>query len=226
MAGDAYPGRNDVVNWLENIRIALRGIAANKLRSALTVLGILIGVGAVIILVAVGAGSSKSIQDRIQNLGTNTITVSSQGRFGRRGGGSRTGTQSRATQLTLGDAKALQDPQSTPDVRSVSPVVQANATATHAGNTYTVNQILGTTPSYFSAANDKVAQGTALTDDDVTSRSRVLVIGQTLVTNLFPGQDPVGQQVKLGSASYEVVGVLQAKGTNGLQDLDAVAIAP
>jgi putative ABC transport system permease protein len=86
--------------------------------------------------------------------------------------------------------------------------------------------VVGTTPSYLEASNDKVAAGQAFTDDDVASRSRVALIGQTVVTNLFPGQNPVGQPLLLGGTQFEVVGVLASKGTNGLQDQDAVVIAP
>ena len=100
----------------ENLRIAIRGISANKLRSALTVLGILIGVGAVIILVAVGKGTSTSVQNRIKSLGTNTITVFNRGRFG---GRSTTGTQSRRIQLTIADVNALLDRTQAPDVLTV-----------------------------------------------------------------------------------------------------------
>ena len=144
------------MNGLENVRIALRGISANKLRSALTVLGILIGVGAVIILVAVGKGSSTSVQNRIKSLGTNTITVLNRGRFG--AGTARTGTQSRRIQLTMADVNALQDKTQAPDVLTVSPVTQSSVTATYNGATYNV-QVTGTTPSYLDATDYHVQAG-------------------------------------------------------------------
>ncbi|HSS10702.1 MAG TPA: ABC transporter permease [Acidimicrobiales bacterium] len=212
------------MNGLENVRIALRGIAANKLRSALTVLGILIGVGAVIILVAVGKGSSTSVQNRIKSLGTNTITVFNRGRFG--GGTARTGTQSRRVQLTTADVNALEDQTQAPDVLTVSPVTQANQTATYNGATYSV-QVTGTTPSYLDATDYHVQAGRSFTQDDLTSRSRVAVIGQDVVSNLFPaGVNPIGQRVKFGNATFQVIGVLAKKGSNGFQNQDAVAIAP
>src|SRR5579864_6158809 len=114
------------MNWADNFRGAARGLSANKLRSALTVLGILIGVGAVIILVAVGNGSSQAVQNRIKALGTNTITILNSGRFGR--GPSTTGTQSRAATITVSDVNNLEDPTQAPDVASVSPVVTASET--------------------------------------------------------------------------------------------------
>jgi putative ABC transport system permease protein len=212
------------MNGLENVRIALRGISANKLRSALTVLGILIGVGAVIILVAVGKGSSTSVQNRIKSLGTNTITVFNRGRFG--GGTARTGTQSRRIQLTMADVNALQDKTQAPDVLSVSPVTQSSVTATYNGATYSV-QVTGTTPSYLDATDYHVQAGRSFTEDDVTSRSRVAVIGQDAVSNLFPaGVNPIGQRVRFGNATFQVIGVLAKKGSNGFQNQDAVAIAP
>jgi putative ABC transport system permease protein len=212
------------MNGVENVRIALRGISANKLRSALTVLGILIGVGAVIILVAVGKGSSTSVQNRIKSLGTNTITVFNRGRFG--GGTARTGTQSRRIQLTMADVNALQDKTQAPDVLTVSPVTQSSVTATYNGATYSV-QVTGTTPSYLDATDYHVQAGRSFTEDDVTSRSRVAVIGQDAVSNLFPaGVNPIGQRVRFGNATFQVIGVLAKKGSNGFQNQDAVAIAP
>jgi len=116
------------MNWLESVQISLRGIAANKLRSALTVLGMLIGVGAVIILVAVGTGSSQAVQSRIKALGTNTITILNRGRFG--AGPSTTGTQSRAATITAADVKDLEDPTKAPDILTVSPVLTSSVSAT------------------------------------------------------------------------------------------------
>jgi putative ABC transport system permease protein len=212
------------MNLIENVRIAIRGIAANKLRSGLTVLGLLIGVGAVIILVAVGKGSSTAVQNRIKSLGTNTITVINRGRFG--GGRSTTGTQSRKVTLTIADVNALSDKASAPDVLSVSPVASATETATYQGATFSVT-VTGTTPSYLDATDYHVQAGRDFTDSDVTDRSRVVVIGTEVVTNLFPtGANPIGQRVQLGSADFTVIGVLASKGSNGLTDEDAVAIAP
>jgi putative ABC transport system permease protein len=211
------------VNVVENIRIAIRGIGANKLRSGLTVLGLLIGVGAVIILVAVGKGSSTAVQNRIKSLGTNTITVINRGRFG---GRSTTGTQSRRVTLTIADVKALSDKSAAPDVLTVSPVVSSSVTATYSGATYSVT-VTGTTPSYLDATDYRVQAGRAITDADVTDRSRVVVLGQDAVANLFTaGVNPIGQRIQVGNATFSVIGVLAGKGSNGIQNQDAVAIAP
>jgi putative ABC transport system permease protein len=198
---------------LEVVRFALRGLSANKLRSALTMLGILIGVAAVILLVAVGNGSAKAISARIEALGTNTITVLSTGRGG--------------APLTADVAAALVDPVLAPDVRSVSPVTTASAaTVTYEGAEHSVGQFVGTTPSWFGASNSPVGSGAAFTADDEARGRRVLVIGQTVAEELFPGLDPVGRQVTVGGALFTVVGVLAQKSSVGFQDANDTAVAP
>ena len=212
------------MRWRDNLRIALGGIIANKLRSALTVLGVLIGVAAVVILVAVGTGSSKAVADQINALGTNTLTVFNTGRFGR--GRSTTGTQSRTASLTIANVKALEDPNNAPDVLSVSPVASTSVTATYAGASTSVT-VTGSTPSYLPAENYTVAGGRAISEKDVDSHARVIDIGQTTASELFTsGQNPLGKTVKLGSASFTIVGVLASKGSNGITDSDSVVIAP
>jgi putative ABC transport system permease protein len=214
------------VRLRENLRFALAGILANRLRSALTMLGILIGVGAVILLVAVGTGSSHNVQEQIQSLGTNTLTVFRGGGFGA-GGRNRTGTQSRGNQLTLKDVKALQNQQNAPDVKSVAPVVNAQATATYQGATYSPGQFVGSTPAYESIRNYQIQSGRFFDSADENAHARVVVLGQTVVTNLFgQGADPVGANVNVNGTSFQVIGILKSKGTNGLQDQDDVAIAP
>jgi putative ABC transport system permease protein len=211
------------MRWRDNFRIAIGGIVSNKLRSALTVLGVLIGVAAVVILVAVGTGSSKAIADQIARLGTNTLTVSNTGRFG---GRSTTGTQSQTANLTVADVALLEDRNNTPDVLSVSPVSSTSVTATYAGATTTAT-VTGSTPSYLTAEDYTVEAGSPITTQDVTKRNRVVVIGQTIASDLFTSsQNPLGQTIKLGSASFKVVGVLASKGSTGITNQDAVVIAP
>ena len=203
------------MSFYEVVRFALRGLSANKLRSALTMLGILIGVAAVILLVAVGNGSAKAISARIEALGTNTITVMSSNRGG-----------STNTALTKDISDALVDPTLAPDVKSVSPVVSASATVTYDGTDHTVNSFVGTTPGWFAASNTPVGQGTAFTADDESQGRRVVVIGQTVATELFPGVDPIDKQVTVGGALFTVVGVLAAKSSTGFQDANDTAVAP
>jgi putative ABC transport system permease protein len=212
------------VNAFDTVRIAWQGAMANKLRSALTVLGVLIGVSAVIILLAVGTGSSQAVQSRINQLGTNTITVLSRGRFGR--GPSTTGTQSQSANLTSQSVTAIEDPSQAPDVQSVSPVVSTTETATLGAASYS-SSVIGTTPAYLSAEDYTVAAGSPITNAEVTNRSRVVLIGQTVLSNLFStGQNPLGQTIQLGSASFQIVGVLAQKGTSGTTNQDSVIIAP
>jgi putative ABC transport system permease protein len=209
----------------ESLTIALRGILANRLRSALTMLGILIGVGSVIVLVAVGNGSAQAVQSRIESLGTNTLIVFRQRPgFGR--GASRTGTQSVRSQLTDADVRALSDKSLAPDIKSVSPTLTATVTATWQGNTYSPSSFLGTTPSYEEARSYQTATGTFFTQDDLNQRNRVAVVGQTVITSLFGGQDPVGQKIQLNGQTFTVSGTLKAKGSNGAQDQDDVVMAP
>ncbi|MFY1636246.1 ABC transporter permease [Solwaraspora sp. WMMB335] len=198
---------------VEIVRAATRGIGANKLRSALTTLGILIGVAAVILLVAVGNGSARSIAERIEALGTNTITVSASG-------GGDAG-------LTLAVAEALQDPVLAPDVRSVSPVVSTSATVTYADADHSVGQFVGTYPSYLAASNTAVGRGVAFTDVDVAQGRRVALVGQTVVDELFTGADPLGSQVTVDGTLFTVVGVLAEKtSSGGLQDANDLVVAP
>ncbi|BBH70530.1 peptide ABC transporter permease [Actinoplanes sp. OR16] len=204
------------MSLLEVIRFSLRGLSANKLRSALTMLGILIGVAAVILLVAVGNGSAKAISDRIEALGTNTITVMSTGRGG-----------SSSTSLTKEMSDALVDPELAPDVKSVSPVVSSSsATMTYEGTDHSVATFVGTTPSWFAASSTPVGRGAMFTEDDVDQGRRVVVIGQTVAEELFPGVDPIDKQVTVGGALFTIVGVLEEKSSTGFQDSNDTAVAP
>ena len=212
------------MNSLDTLRIAWQGATANKLRSLLTVLGVMIGVSAVIILLAVGTGSSKAVQDKIKALGTNTITVINRGRFGR--GPATTGTQSQNAQLTAASVKAIEDPSQAPDVESVSPVVTTTQTTTYGAASYS-SSVVGTTPAYLAAEGYSLVAGSPLTSSDVTSRRRVVLVGQTVLSNLFSaGDNPLGQTIRIGSASFQIVGVLAEKGTSGTTNQDSVVIAP
>jgi putative ABC transport system permease protein len=212
------------VSPLDLLRIAWRGTMANKLRSALTVLGVMIGVAAVIILLAVGTGSSQAVQARIRNLGTNTITVLARGRFGR--GPATTGTQSQSASLNEQSVRLLEDRSQAPDVVSVSPVVSTSETATF-GPASTTTSVIGTTPAYLAAEDYQVSAGSPISASDVANRRRVALVGQTVLGNLFStGQNPLGQTIRIGSASFEIVGVLAQKGTSGTTNQDSVVIAP
>jgi putative ABC transport system permease protein len=205
------------VRLLEIGVFAVRGVTANKLRSTLTTLGILIGVASVILLIAVGNGASSAVQQSIAGLGTNILTISPQ----RGGGGTST-----AKPLTVADATALVSAQDAPDVKSASPVASTAATASFSGTSYSVPQFVGTDPAYFSTTNSLVANGNLFTDDDLRQGRKVVVLGATVATALFPAADPVGNSVLVNNIPFTVIGVLAAKGSSGLQDSDDVAVAP
>jgi putative ABC transport system permease protein len=206
----------------ETLRIALGGITANALRSSLTILGMTIGVASVIVLVAVGNGSKRQVQANIQALGSNVLLVQAGGARGGPGGFGGGGVT-----LTAKDAAALGNAFDAPDVRSASPVVTApGATLVAGAVSYAPSQVIGTAPAYARARNVTIASGAMFTAADQAHHRRMAVLGPTVVQNLFPGSDPVGQSVRIDGASFTVVGVTKAKGSNGVQDQDDVVLAP
>ena len=209
------------MNAAETFRIAFAGIAANKLRSGLTILGMTIGVAAVIILVAVGNGSKQQVEASIDALGSNVLLVQAQGgRFGP--GGAAAGVS-----FTQRDVDALSDRFNAPDVKSVSPVANATGTTLTAGVTsYEPSSFTGTVPSYLDTRSYTIAEGAAFTSADVKAHKRVVVLGPTVVESLFPGQDPIGQSLRVNGATFQVIGVTAPKGSNGTQDQDDVVFAP
>ena len=208
---------------IETIRIALSGLSANKLRSALTVLGLTIGVGSVIILVAVGTGSSAAVQSQIEALGSNVLLVSSTPTLG----GLRGGGGVNVEPLTVADATALQNTFTAPDVASASPVVNASdVTLTYNGTTYSPSTFVGTTPTYQTAHDYSMATGSWFTNAQENLHARVLVVGPTVVQELFNGADPTGQTVQVNGTDFEVIGETNSKGSNGTTNEDDVAVAP
>ncbi|MEU6249221.1 ABC transporter permease [Glycomyces sp. NPDC047010] len=202
----------------EILRFALRGVAANKLRSSLTVLGVLIGVASVILLVGVGTASQQEVEESIEALGTNTLTVTASG---------SQGTQVRFTDLTASIAEGLEASELTPDVAAVSPVATTSATAVWDGAEYDVGSVVGSDEDYLEAANFEVAEGTGITESDVEAAARVAVVGSTVADELFGGDDPVGEQVSLGGAVYTVVGVLEEQSSStGFGDNNDLVVAP
>ena len=208
---------------IETIRIALTGLAANKLRSGLTILGLTIGVGSVIVLVAVGTGSSAAVQSNIEALGSNVLLVSTTGGLGGLRGGPSVSTVS----LTTADASALQNRFTAPDVASASPVVNAGSvTLTYNGSTYSPSSFVGTTPTYESARDYSMASGSWFTAAQEHSHARVLVVGPTVVQELFGGASPIGATVAVNGTNFTVIGETKSKGTNGATNEDDVAVAP
>jgi putative ABC transport system permease protein len=208
----------------DSMRVALRGVLANRMRSALTMLGILIGTAAVILLVGVGQGISDKVQDQIKSLGTNAIYVIPE-RNSR--GQDRGGTSARRVRLTQRDVEALSDPVRGSALAAVTPAYSTSGTLTWQGTTYSLSSFLGTEPVFAEVRNVNVTKGRWLDEEDVRSRAKVAVVGVTVVDKLFgKGFDPVGQQVEFNNIRFRVIGVLEPKGSNGFQDQDDVMVAP
>ena len=205
----------------EILRIAFSGVAANKLRSGLTILGMTIGVAAVIILVAVGNGSKLQVQASINALGSNVLLVQAQGgRFG-------PGGPSAGVTFSQKDVDALADEFNAPSVARVSPTVSATGTTLVSGSTsYQPSTFTGTVPDYAITRDYDIASGAMFTDEDVEQHRRVAVLGPTVVQNLFGGSDPVGLSIRVDGTQFQVVGVTDSKGSNGMQDQDDVVLAP
>jgi putative ABC transport system permease protein len=205
---------------LVSIRIALRALRVNRLRSALTMLGIIIGVAAVIAMVAIGSGATARIKAQIQSIGSNLIMVlpgslTSNGiRLGAGAGVS----------LTEDDAKAIA--AECPAVGAVAPIVRGGGQAMYGSNNWATS-IQGTTPDYLAIRDQTVVDGHAFTSQDVDSAAKVALLGQTVVTNLFGASDPVGQVVRIKNVPFTVVGVLSSKGQSPWgQDQDDVIVIP
>ena len=207
----------------ELLRSAFRGITANKLRSSLTLLGVMIGVAAVILLLAVGNGSSQQIQGLITQLGTNTLTVRAGSGFGFGGGTVATSTSTK--KLTLDVANRLAD-AGLGHVDAVVPQVTTSLTVAAGSTSETSTSVIGTTPNYFTVTTSKIGSGAAFTTADVTSAAKTAVIGSTIATELFPRTSPVGQTITVGGTPFTVVGVLAQQSAIGINDPNAVVVAP
>jgi len=187
---------------LESVRIALRALAANKLRAVLTMLGIIIGVSAVIALMSLGQGVQATVEEQIQGIGSNLLIVI-PGTFG--------GEEMRVLPLTYRDAQALADPLYAPSVAAVAPVIQRSVTVVF-GQRDGESTVIGVTPEYSYVRNAKVAEGRFIEAADLSTRSRVCVIGPKVVETLFPDRAPLGQMIKVQNVPFQVVGVMESKG--------------
>ena len=210
------------MSFLEILRSAIRGVTANKLRTVLTLLGVMIGVGSVILLLAVGNGSAQTVQSAIQNLGTNTLTVRASGGGG--GGGTTTASTSVKT-ITTTVADQLTD-AGLGHVKEVVPEVTSSLTIASPTASADSVSIIGSTAQYFDVSTAKVASGAAFTAADVTTSAKVAVIGSELATTLFPTGTALGQSITVGGTPFTVVGVLAAESSTGFNDPNNVVIAP
>jgi putative ABC transport system permease protein len=204
------------------LRIAVTALTVHKMRSILTMLGIVIGVAAVISLVAVGQGAQAQVLNQFESLGSNLITVSAMQSFDFRS----SGLQESATELTMADVAAIE--ALADKVSTVAPVYSSNATATYSGNT-TSTSISGVTEAYATVRNQGVSQGRFITDEDNDKGSMVVVLGSTIVEDLFGSAsvNPVGETVRINRQNYEVIGVLTSKGSSaGMNNQDNVIMMP
>ena len=207
-----------MTGW-EILRSAGRGVTANPLRSLLTLLGVLIGVAAVIVLVAVGQGSATAITDRINSLGANTLTVTPSTFAGP--GAASTSSQA----LTLSVADALARPSTSADIGAVVPEAASSQTVA-VGTASATASVVGSTPDYFPVTNSPLARGTSFSSADVAAARRVAVIGSSLAQTLFGTADPVGRTVTVGTTPFVLVGEMQTKDAVGGGDPNAVLVAP
>jgi len=208
------------VTLLGTVAIALRALQRNKLRSFLTMLGVIIGVGAVIAMTAIGSGAAARVQATFEQMGSNLLVLRSGAS---QQGGARGGAGSQPT-LTWSDLDAI---RALPAVSRAAPLLQRSAQVMGDGQNWQTS-VQGTTPELFAIRNWQVARGRFFDDDDERAGAKVAVLGSTVVTNLFgPYEDPVGQVIRVGSVPFEVVGVTKTKGQTGFgQDQDDVVFVP
>jgi putative ABC transport system permease protein len=199
---------------------ALRALQANPMRSALTALGVIIGVSSVVAMVALGSGAQAQVERSIASLGSNLLIVvpgaaqSGGVRIAVGGGGRDT--------LTLDDAAAIAQIDG---VIAVAPSQRGSAQIVANGLNWNT-QIQGVTPAYVTARDWQVASGRMFDDTEERQARKEVLLGQTVVTNLFPNMDPIGQTIRISGGSYEVIGVLASKGQSGFQDQDDIVLAP
>ena len=200
--------------------MAIDGMISNKLRTLLTLLGIIIGVGAVIAMVSLGFGVKEQIKDNISRLGSNLLIVQSGGR-------TATGARIQAgsgARLTDEDAKAIE--KNIDGIKYVAPMVSRGYQLVVGNQNWTTN-VQGSTPNIIDIRDYTVEEGRNINDHDMAGKDRVCVIGKTIVENLFPDGDPVGKTIRINKAPFKVVGVLGAKGqSSGGQDQDDVVFVP
>ncbi|WP_421728750.1 ABC transporter permease [Brevundimonas sp.] len=210
------------MNPMELVRFALGAITAHPMRSALTSLGVVIGVAAVIMMTSIGLGAQQNVEKALSSLGTNMLVVRSGAPRGA-GGGFVRGAGGGGTSLTAKDAMAIRELDG---VLAVSPAVNGNAQLVFNGANWS-SRIEGVTPDYLVARDLTVTQGQMFDEAAAESGRKVAVIGQTVVTELFgEGVDPVGQRIRVGPIPFEVIGVLGAKGQSGFQDQDDIVVVP
>ena len=203
------------MNLLANISVAIRALAVNKLRSVLTMLGIIIGVAAVVALMAIGNGATASITEQIEGIGSNMVTVF-PGRFER-------GGESIQAQLTYSDYEALT--QGVEKVSVISPVFQRFSQLTYGGTSIDV-EVRATVDNYQQVRAMELSNGRFISRAEDSSRARVVVLGSQTATDLFAGLSPIGRKIRIDDVFFQVIGVLESKGGGGFGSEDDLAIIP
>lgn len=199
---------------------SLRTLTLNKLRTGLAILGIVIGIGSVIALISLGQATQQSVQNSIQSLGANLLTVYP----GSQNSGAVRGAAGGATTLALEDAKAIQTSPQVTTVKSVSPEVQSRAQITAGGNNSNV-QVIGATSAYADVHNITMQSGSFISDQEATSK--VAVVGPQVVSDLFPNNsDPIGQSIRIKGISFRIIGVTVSKGGTGFLNQDDIVYIP
>ena len=205
-----------MISMLEITRTAVRALRRNKTRSMLTALGIIIGVGAVIAAFAVGAGANKSIDEQISSFGSNFIMV-----FPDRGAMSTSTTQ---RYLTYDDALAIE--QQVSGIDAVAPMVNTSVTLIY-GNTNWSTSVIGSTSSYSYVQDREISQGRDINDSDVRQSNKVCVIGRTIATKMFNGENPLGKMIRINKIPFQIVGIFAEKGQSQMgSDQDDLVLAP
>ena len=205
------------MNIWQSVRIALRSIGANKMRSGLTMLGIIIGVMAVITMLSIGRGMQNTVTAQINSMGTNLLFI----RPGNTQAGGVRQNENAAT-LTLDDADAL---MSLPNVVGVAPTIDGMGQLAYLGNN-AVGRLMGVTPEYQDTMNANVASGEFVSASQVTARSAVVVLGSQIATTLFDTADPVGQSIRISGQTFRVIGVMESKGGTGFMNQDTQIFVP
>jgi putative ABC transport system permease protein len=209
------------MSWLETFRTAFDAIRSHRLRSGLTMLGILIGIAAVILTVGLGEGAQAQVTSEINALGTNLLVISPGSTTS---GGVRGGAGSAST-LTVNDATALGSHTVAPDIAAVAPSTSRSAALAVGATTWTTS-VVGTTPDWLSVRARTLSEGRFINATDVSSEAAVTVLGSTTASELFGGQDPVGRTVTIGTTPFSVIGVLASEGSSSATNQDDQAVVP
>ncbi|SHK01456.1 putative ABC transport system permease protein [Desulfatibacillum alkenivorans DSM 16219] len=208
------------MKWFKFVKVALQSILKNRMRSLLTMLGVIIGVGSVIALMALGEGSQKDIKTQISSMGTNLLMIHPGAG---RSGGVRLGSGSLAT-ISMDDVKALREKSST--LLAVSPNVRVSEQVI-AGNANWSTSVEGVSPDYLTIRNYEIASGTFFTERDVRTRAKAAVLGRTVAEELFGDSDPLGARIRVRNVPFKVIGVLAEKGQSSMgNDQDDVIFTP